>query len=666
MNHKPPVYDVTIIDDVFPHPSSGFRLEEFSAYLSHFENMCIRCSGKSSGLLGEKQYSDIFEEFKRSNPKVADKLIMTEYPYKLPKERSWKTKLVYFCFLSNTFDSLEIVEHNESPFVFELYPGGQFQLNSFQSYMMLERVLRSPCFRKVIVTQDVTRDYLLRNKLCNEDQIISIFGVVTPEYALNVVPHITDGGDDSVLKVCFAAMRYTPTGVDKGYDVFVDSVRQLAELYENIEFHVAGTFDETVIPLGDLVGRVKFHGMLSNEALSDFMQEMDIIVSPNLNNVITHGAFDGFPTGTCTEAGLNGVLILCTDPLGLNNERFKNGEEIEIVEHDAGVIAEKIAYYYHHRDALREIIRRQGKRIRQLYSKEVQVGGRIRVLEQEINCYDQNLKELKTKMELLGKPMKAYAYYSDVPNHFELEHRIEFWLYVKNNGDFSAKIPLGHMDISIKYLWIYILNKGASSICFDAICYDDRSVPILAHNADDEILKTYFFKNETPVFCLGELITQNQSAKSLTIFGRITEMRIGDYEQRLQKLKNEVALLGKPVTAYAYCSDRSDHFELDSRIEFCLYVKNNGEFSAKLPLGHLDVSGKYLWIYVLNKASSRMRFDTVCYHGRNLHILAHNAKRKVFKTYFFKDETPMIYLGEVKELRPNIKYLTLSGKVSNT
>ncbi len=186
-------YDLTIIDDVFPHPSSGFRAAEYGAYLSRFDNMRILCNGSSVAVLGKRLHTDIMAAYKQANPELADKLLETIHTYELPLERTLKSKLAYFCFLGNAFTSLEVVERNKIPFVFELYPGGSFQLDAISSDIMLERVLHSPCFRKVIVTQDVTKDYLLRHNLCSEDRIVSIFGVVTPRQMLETVPQPPPG-----------------------------------------------------------------------------------------------------------------------------------------------------------------------------------------------------------------------------------------------------------------------------------------------------------------------------------------------------------------------------------------------------------------------------------------------------------------------------------------
>lgn len=389
------ISDLLIVDNIYPNPLSSFRMEEFSSYMEHFPKIRFFCNGASNHVVEKRPFTEIMSAFKQAYPEWADRLIETERPNNLPMERQLKVKLAYFCFLGNVYNSIKTLEKNHIPFVFELYPGGLFALDFDRSDQMLMRVTRSPYFRKVIVTQDVTRDYLLDHGFCTRDQIVEIFGGVIPRDALNTVPQINEGGDDSTLKVCFAAMRYTRTGKDKGYDVFLEVARKLALQYEEIEFHVAGSFDESVLPLDGLDKCLQFHGVLTSNALDEFLKDMDIIVSPNINNVITKGAFDGFPTTTCVEAGLNGTLIMCTDPLGLNNNRFVPGKEIEIITRDPDMIAEKILYYYHNRDHLRQMIRRQYTRIQALFNIEAQIGPRICLLEKEIERWPKTMAELE-------------------------------------------------------------------------------------------------------------------------------------------------------------------------------------------------------------------------------------------------------------------------------
>ena len=375
--------DLLIVDDAFPHPISRFRYEELMQMMRQFPKSRLVCTGKALGLLGSESLDDLLCTFLNNNEALRTNIISladTELD-----ECFSTAHFAYFCFLHNTHSMLEYIERHQVPFAFELYPGGGFSLNNPSSEEMLRRVLCSPCFRKVIVTQDITRDYLLDKGLCRPDQIEEIFGVVIPQDTMAMSLLSTSTENDSVLKVCFAAMRYTTNGADKGYDIFLDVARHLLSHHRNMEFHVIGMFDAETIPLEtELKEKLIFHGVLANAEFHRVMQQMDIILSANVNNVITTGAFDGFPTASCIEAGLNGVLIMCTDPLELNNSRFRNHEEIEIIEHDVLSIVERIDFYYHNRAQLHNVVKKQYEKIQQLYAPEIQLGKRLTMIQKEI------------------------------------------------------------------------------------------------------------------------------------------------------------------------------------------------------------------------------------------------------------------------------------------
>ena len=99
---------------------------------------------------------------------------------------------------------------------------------------------------------------------------------------------------------------------------------------------------------------------------------------------IQHGAFDGFPTGCCIDAGLREVAIFCTDDLHQNDGYFVDKAEMMIVEHNVADIVHKIDYYYESPDELRRMSTRGRAKIKQLYSLEAQLEPRIQILKQEI------------------------------------------------------------------------------------------------------------------------------------------------------------------------------------------------------------------------------------------------------------------------------------------
>jgi glycosyltransferase involved in cell wall biosynthesis len=386
--------DILVLDDVFPHPLSAFRMQEFVSYLQECENLKIYSSGLSVGILGRESLGELLADFEKKHPEYKDKVGM------LQANTILHVKLIYMVFLWTAYQYIDIIEKAGAPFVFTLYPGGKFGINNPESDRMLKRVTSSPCFRRVIVTQKVTYDYLLQKNLCTPDQIEFIFGVVAPsEYIENEYTGKRHYGiDKGTLDICFAAHKYTEKGTDKGYDIFVEVARELCKRYDNIHFHVVGGFDENVIDVSDLGNRITFHGKRNMEWFDEFYRDKDIILSPNIPFMIFEGSFDGFPTGTSVDAGLRKTALFCTDELALNT-RFIDGEEIVIVPHDSGQIARIMDHYYKNPEKLRAIAENGCRKIRELYSFEAQMLPRIRVLGEELE-QAQAVKEIVFEVQM--------------------------------------------------------------------------------------------------------------------------------------------------------------------------------------------------------------------------------------------------------------------------
>lgn len=391
------LWDVAIIDDVAPHPLSAFRMQEFLSYMDSFEDLIVYCSGASVHWLGKKSLQELMHDFLQKYPKYTSQVDI------LKPATLVNAKLIYTVFLGNTYISIDEIERTKTPFVFCLYPGGTFGLNNARSDKMLKRVTSSPCFRKVIVTQKISYDYLIKKKYCTPDQIEFIFGVVTPldqlEKAYEEKKHF--GIDKDTLDVCFVAHKYTPTGIDKGYDVFIDVATILSAKYPNIRFHVVGGFDESVLDVSRLEDKIKFYGNREIEWFDDFHRDKDIILSPNIPFKIFEGSFDGFPTGSCTDAGLRETSIFCTDELKLNDGLFADGEELVIIPHDVGRIVETIEFYYFNPEKLAAIAKKGRRRIKELYSYESQILPRINLLRRQVELFEYNKVEIGRKFDAI-------------------------------------------------------------------------------------------------------------------------------------------------------------------------------------------------------------------------------------------------------------------------
>jgi len=370
--------DLLILDTIFPHRLSAFRYQEFISYLDHFSSSLVLTTGEHFLVLYErKSVGEVISEFERDHQEYKGRTIVTTYNIE-----PYNAKLAYVVFLNNMIVFLATLEKKRIPFIFTLYPGAGFGLNKPESDDALVKIFGSPQFRKVIVTQKVTYDYLISKKLCNPDQIEYIFGVVTPLEMLK--PFFGKkyfGFDKDTLDICFVAHKYMPGGIDKGYDVFIDVARKLSKIHNNIHFHVVGSFTKMDIPVDGLEGKITFYGLQNSEWFDSFYKDKDIILSPNIPFTLANGAFDGFPTASCTEAGLRNVAILCTDILQLN-EKFKDGDDILIIPHDSDKIVDTITHLYSNPEIIKKIAENGSLKIRDLYSFDNQIYPRIKILEE--------------------------------------------------------------------------------------------------------------------------------------------------------------------------------------------------------------------------------------------------------------------------------------------
>ena len=163
-------------------------------------------------------------------------------------------------FSVNAFSFIDYFEENNLPFVFTLYPGGGFHINDPTSDDRLRRIFGSRMFRHVIVTQEISRDYLLKHEFCAPENIDLIYGIVTPRTNLNIAIRIGERGEHfgfgkGTLDICFTAHKYTDDGNDKGYNIFLEAAKSLSQKYPECHFHVVGGFGPEDLPIDGLEGK---------------------------------------------------------------------------------------------------------------------------------------------------------------------------------------------------------------------------------------------------------------------------------------------------------------------------------------------------------------------------------------------------------------------------
>lgn len=373
-------HDIIILDDIFPLLLSSFRVTEFNAILQRFERAAVYSSGSNFKALGGKRiFADVHSEYASLYSDYSQRV------HRFHHQQDVKAQLCYIMFLNNVSFFYDFLLKYNIAYVLELYPGGGFLLNDKGSDLKLKTVLSSPLLRKVIVTQKATYDYLVVKQFCTPEKIEFIFGVVLPCDLLTGTPRPKRyfPQNKSRMDICFVAHKYMEKGRDKGYDVFIEVAHILADSVHNVFFHVVGPYDEKDIDITKLKHHLTFYGSRTTEFFPEFYAGMDIILSPNAPDVLNPGAFDGFPTGACVEAGLCGSAVFACDELGLNP--FVDGEELVIIPRDPRSIAEMITRYLQAPELLYKVSQRGRNRFSEVFSMESQMAPRIKVLENVLN-----------------------------------------------------------------------------------------------------------------------------------------------------------------------------------------------------------------------------------------------------------------------------------------
>ena len=150
---------IAVLDDLFPHPMSGIRFEEFSSYLDEMPevSVSVHCDGDAFRLAGgPRPVEVVIAEHLAAHSRHIGRVHPLR-PGQLPDADAY-----YAVFLHNISRYLDAIERSKKPFAFTLYPGGSFRVGKKSSDDKLDRVCNSPFLRKIIVTQRYTIDYLLK------------------------------------------------------------------------------------------------------------------------------------------------------------------------------------------------------------------------------------------------------------------------------------------------------------------------------------------------------------------------------------------------------------------------------------------------------------------------------------------------------------------------
>jgi len=380
--------ELLLLDTSFPSKVSSFRYGEFNSYLEAVDDSVIHTLPDDLVKYGESlPFHAQVEQYIEATGLASNRLRYFDTDFiGAPK--------VAYCVFLNLADyfytqvGLPSAEH----LLFTLYPGGGFNLNDKVSDQKLRRLCDNPKLSKIITTQNATYRYLVEGGFCEPERIKHIYGGIIPSIYSLEDESVASKRLDKPLDVCFVAQRYSANGAEKGYDVFIDVVKNFANSAE-IRFHVVGGFDETTIEFGD-IHNISFYGARPAAFFDAFYTDMDLILSPNIHATALDptqpDSFDGFPTTAVVEAGLKGVAVFLTDFKGLNKHLngtpiFKNNE-MKIIDRDADSISQLIRGYLFDRIALLELGESGKRAILREFSYDVQMRPRIELIQSYLSA----------------------------------------------------------------------------------------------------------------------------------------------------------------------------------------------------------------------------------------------------------------------------------------
>lgn len=373
--------DIMIIDSQFPQKTPlGFRNVEINEYFRKIENLnsyAMYPMNPGSEAWFTHDYGVKKSEFDENR-----RGYLLSYPtYKkrikyLDKEKKYKAKLAYSFFLAETYVLLPFFEKNKIPFVFVLYPGGSFGLNNKSSDAMLKKIFNSKYFRGVIVTQNITKDYIIDKRLCLPRKVHYIYGGFVQFKKEDVLLKKYYRKDKKTFDICFVAAKYSEGGIDKGYDTFIKIAKVLSRKTADINFHVVGGFNEKDQDIKGMEDRIKFYGYQQSDFLKQFYSKMDIFLAPNKPYKLYEGNFDGFPLGI--DAAYCGVALFVADELHMN-DNYIDDKNIVIISQDVSKAVNKIMDYYENIDTFYSLLHRCQNKSQELFDIDHQANQRIDV-----------------------------------------------------------------------------------------------------------------------------------------------------------------------------------------------------------------------------------------------------------------------------------------------
>lgn len=323
-------FDITIIDDVFPFYISPWRNTEYLSLADHFKIRIYSDGIEKNKLLPKGiTYQIALKDFNKEFPQ--SKI----YPRKLKLFSPINTELAYVLFFGYLRNYFKHIKKHNLNLVFNLYPGGGFDVNDESVKMFLTEVRNYNKLKGIFVNQKFTFNYLVNELKVPQKLIVLANEPILPNYYHHV--DISNKRWYKIHKgtfdVAFVANKYMPKGIDKGFDVFLDYSEILSRKYDFVRFHIVGGFTKEDITQNINTTNFTFYGYSDFEFFKKFYAEIDLFISPN-KPFAKSGIFDGFPLGTSLEAGICGAVVMMSDLL--------NENEILVDDHDFLLINNEI------------------------------------------------------------------------------------------------------------------------------------------------------------------------------------------------------------------------------------------------------------------------------------------------------------------------------------
>lgn len=370
--------DLLIIDEMLPCDFSPFRTLEYSHHLSYYGSSLLVSTEGWHSSVSNLSFDDHLA--KSTLPDAVKSRIRpySEFEKVIPR-------LAYITFLHNAWQIFPHLTERKIPFILQLYPGGRFELNVEESDAKLRKLCQSPLCRKIIVTQNISYNYLIEKIGCDASKIEFIYGgVYDTRHDFDFMKDKQFyGGKKKTIDICFVAHRYGDDVKKKGYDQFVAVARALAPVHAHLRFHVIGDYTPDQLPLDGAVNQMIFHGSKPNDFFKEFYPTMDIILSANRPSNENVGTFDGFPTGACMEAGFRGVLNCISDPLKLN-VAFTDNVDVLIVDFETETTVARISKLISEPTHMYRLAYANWKKFIEVFDTDRQLWNRCRIISNEL------------------------------------------------------------------------------------------------------------------------------------------------------------------------------------------------------------------------------------------------------------------------------------------